>query len=218
MNQIVPSRFLFRWSFEARQLSKPPSTTGRLFELPIRYELPSLADLDGKPDFARVKMAWNADGIGLSILVDGKTRPPKFSPGELLLSDRMQIWIDTRNTQNVHRATKFCHSFVLMPVGGGAKRNQPGVRALPVARAREESALPNTDSVRIQSAVTDTSYQIDAWFPAEVFTGFDPVSNPKIGFHYAIYDSEFGEQTLAVGSEFPYESDPSLWQTVELVS
>ena len=183
MNQIVPSRFLFRWSFEARKLSKPPSATGRLFDLPNSYELPSIADLDGHPDFARVKLAWSVDGIGLSVLVDEKKRPPKFSPGELLLSDRIQIWIDTRNTQNVHRATKFCHTFV-----------------------------------RIQSTVTDTSYQIDAWFPADVFTGFDPVSNPKIGFHYAIYDSEFGEQTLAVGSEFPYESDPSLWQTVELVS
>ena len=57
---------------------------------------------------------------------------------------------------------------------------------------------------------------LDAWFPAEVFTGFDPATNSRIGFHYVVHDTELGDQTLAVGSEFPYESDPSLWQTVEL--
>ena len=31
-------------------------------------------------------------------------------------------------------------------------------------------------------------------------------------------DSERGEQTLSVGSEFPYAEDPSLWQVLELQS
>ena len=50
-----------------------------------------------------------------------------------------------------------------------------------------------------------------------VLVGFDPAQHPQLGFHYTIRDSELGEQSLAVGSEFPYASDPSLWQTIQLV-
>ena len=217
MNQIVPSQFLFRWSFAAKRLAKSPSGTGRLLDLPDDYELPSLAELQGGPSFAKVKMGWNEEGIGLSFTIEQKSRPPKFVAGELLLCDRVQIWIDTRNTQNVHRATRFCHCFVLLPLSD-AKRNQPIVRSVLIPRSREDAVLPKAEFVKAQVEVSPTGYRIDAWFPEKTFTGYDPVPNPKIGFHYAVYDNELGEQTLAVGSEFPYESDPSLWQTVELIT
>ena len=35
------------------------------------------------------------------------------------------VWIDTRNTQNIHRAGRFCHRFAFLPVGAGGK---PDVR------------------------------------------------------------------------------------------
>src|SRR5947209_8099168 len=47
-------------------------------------------------------------------------------------------------------------------------------------------------------------------------TGFDPEEHPRLGVYYAVRDSERGEQTLSVGSEFPYAEDPSLWQVLEL--
>jgi len=78
--------------------------------------------------------------------------------------------------------------------------------------------LPKTELVQVKSEVSTTDYLLEAWFPAEVFVGFDPTTNRKIGLHYLVHDSELGDQTLAVGGEFPYESDPSLWQTVELVT
>jgi hypothetical protein len=89
---------------------------------------------------------------------------------------------------------------------------------LPVARAREDVALPQAQLVQVQSRIQPTGYDLEIWFPAEVFVGFDPATNARIGFHYVVHDTERGDQALAVGSEFPVESDPSLWQTVELKS
>lgn len=217
MNQIIPPGFLFRWSFAARKYAALPAKKGRLLDLPDSCLLPSLAELDQKSDFAQVKLAWNDAGLAISFSVTGRSRRPECVASELLLSDGMRLWIDTRNTQAVHRATRFCHHFVLLPAGRGPGRNQPVIRSLPVARAREDSTLPDAELVQVQSDVSDSGYWLDAWFPAAVFAGFDPASHSRIGFHYVIHDTEFGDQTLAVGGEFPYESDPSLWQTVELV-
>ncbi len=216
MNQIVPPRFLFRWSFNAIKIENVPRSSGRLLDLPSECELPSLETLDQRPNFAQVRLAWNDGGVGISVAVFGRSRQPELSLSEDDIADGIRLWFDTRHTQSVHRATKYCHQFSLHPTGGGPKKADPIVRSLAVARAREDSPLPNSQLVKIQSRVSKTEYWLDAWFPAEVFTGFDPKQNPRIGFHYVIHDSELGDQTLAVGREFPVESDPSLWQTIEL--
>ena len=54
--------------------------------------------------------------------------------------------------------------------------------------------------------------------PKMALGGWDPDEHPKLGFNYAVIDRELGDQTLAVGREFPISEDPSLWQTLELVS
>lgn len=218
MHQVVPPRFLFRWSFTAKHVAKLPASKGRLLDLPEDCQLPSLGELDQQSDFASLRLAWNDQGFGLSVSVEGKSRLPKCALSDLNTSDGIRVWFDTRNTQTVHRATRFCHHFVILPAGTGAKKTNPLVRSLPVQRAREETALPNWELVQAQSDVTSKGYWIDAWFPAEVFTGYDPSTIPRMGFHYLVRDSELGDQTLAVGSEFPYESDPSLWQNVDLNS
>lgn len=216
MNQIVPPGFLFRWSFTAKKIDKLPRATGRLLDLPEECLLPSLGELDQQADFARIKLAWNEKGFGVSVEVTGRKRPLEI-PRELTgHPDAVSLWFDTRNTQTIHRATRFCHQFLLHPAGSGLKRAHPSVRAMPVARAREESALPNAELVKIQAGTTDTGYWIDAWFPREVFVGYEPENQTQMGFYYLVHDSELGDQTLSAGREFPFESDPSLWHTVEL--
>lgn len=216
LNQIVPPRFLFRWSFAAKKIEKLPRMTGRLLDLPEECLLPSLGELDQRSDFARVKLGWNGNGFAISVQIEGRTRRPEPAASDISRPNGVWLWFDTRNTQTVHRATKFCHHFILLPAGGGPKRSEPSVRSLPVARARDENPLPDSDLVKIQSEISATGYWLDAWFPSEVFAGFDPATNGRIGFHYVVHDTELGDQTLAVGNEFPYESDPSLWQTIEL--
>lgn len=218
LNQIVPPRFLFRFSFAAKKIVNLPRRSGKLLDLPEICLLPSLAELDHQTDFAHVKLAWNEKGFGISMEVTGRTQRPEIPKTENARRDGIELWIDTRNTQSVHRATKFCHHFLLHPMGTAANRETPFIRSLPVARAREENPLPNAELVNVHSEISKSGYLLEAWFPREVLVGFDPDIQSQIGFHYIVQDSEFGSQTLAVGNEFPFESDPSLWQTVELIA
>ena len=47
--------------------------------------------------------------------------------------------------------------------------------------------------------------------------GFEPGEHPRLGFTYAVIDRELGEQTFSVGRPMPYDEDPGLWATLELV-
>jgi hypothetical protein len=214
MNQLVTPGFLFRWSLPVPQMASLPNRSGRLLDLPDSCRLPSLSELDARRDFAEIRVAWNSGGFGISVQVRGKTKKPICSPN--FTSDGLTIWIDTRNTQGVHRATRFCHQFCLMPLGGRRKAS-PLVTQIPLARAREEVAPVDTSLIQIQSDVKEDGYLLEAWFPSNAFVGFDPAASPKLGFHYLVRDSELGQQSLVADSEFPYVSDPSLWQTLELV-
>ena len=216
MNQLVTPSFLFRWSFPVTRIDTLPHRTGRLLDLPDACRLPSVGELDSRRDFADVRLAWNASGLGVSVEVRGRTKKVKCSAALNELSDGLTVWIDTRNTQGVHRATRFCHQFCLMPLGGGRKSVDPLAIAIPLARAREEVAPLDLSLIQLQSAIASDGYRLEAWLPAAVFIGFDPATSPKLGFHYLVRDVEFGDQSLAVGTEFPVASDPSRWQTLEL--
>ncbi len=218
MSQLVPPRFLFRWSFPVRRIGSVPHRSGRLLDLPEVCRIPSLAELDSSPVFADVRLAWNDDGLGLSVEVRGRTRRLNCSKVAPSGSDGLHVWFDTRNTKTVHRATKFCQQFSLLPSGGGRAEVEPLAMAIPLARAREESPPADTSPIRLQSEVRSDGYWLEAWLPAEAVVGYDPSQHPQLGFHCVIRDSELGDQWLAVGSEFPCESDPSLWQTIELMS
>jgi hypothetical protein len=217
MNQVVPPGFLFRWSFTASQVAELPHRSGRLLNLPESSRVPSFSELDSKRDFADVRLAWNANGIGVSLDVRGRSRKPMCSSSTARESDGINLWIDTRNTQGVHRATRFCHQFCVLPSGGGAKHLDPLALQFNLARAREESSPADLSLIKLQSEIQRDGYWLDAWLPKEVLVGFDPAVSAKLGFHYLVRDLELGVQTLAVGTEFPVEVDPSLWQTVELV-
>ncbi len=92
------------------------------------------------------------------------------------------------------------------------------VKPLPVARAREEAPQVDAEDVLVWSRLSKTGYELEAWFPAGVLNGYDPVSQPRVGFFYQVHDSELGDQTFSVLSSFPMTSDPSLWGTLLLES
>jgi hypothetical protein len=61
-------------------------------------------------------------------------------------------------------------------------------------------------------------YLMQGFIPATAMTGYDPAEHPRLGFYYAVTDRELGWQTFSLGAEYPFQSDPSLWGTLELVS
>ena len=124
------------------------------------------------------------------------------------------MWIDTRATQNVHRATRFCHRFALLPTGRGGNKQQPAGFAVPLGPEREGASAAE---LRVNCDLRKDGYQLRAWLPAESLAGYDPEAQPRLGFYGVVRDDELGVQPLTVGDEFPYHSDPSLWQTLELM-
>ena len=214
MNQLLSPGFLFRWSIPIRQVTGIPNKSSPLLNLPESCRLPSLGELDSLTEFADVRMAWNFDGLAVSVRVHGWSQVEKVRPTDADFN-AVRLLIDTRNTQGIHRATRFCHQFLLHASKNGRKAD-PGVVQIPLARAREESSMANVSLIRLHSEMFPEGYLLEAWFPSAALLGFDPDSFPRLGFHYRIRDRQLGEQFLSVGTEFPVETDPSLWQTLEL--
>lgn len=194
-----------------------PKTGRKLLGLTAKYALPDFAELDDEQPYGQIFVAWNTRGIGICVTVAGKRHPLSCRLDDPAESDGLQIWIDTRNTQSIHRASRFCHHFCLLPSGSGKKSDQPAAVQLPIARAREEASLAELDDVPVMADIGKDGYRMEAWLPAEILTGYDPEANPRLGFYYALRDAELGEQFLSVGRDFPFAHDPSLWSTLELV-
>ena len=131
-------------------------------------------------------------------------------------SDGLHVWIDTRDVHNVHRAGRFCHRFAFLP-GGPRRHDQPLAELLPINCAREQPRSIRSGLLQVRSEKRIDGYLLEAFIPAAALTGFDPQEHPRLGFTYALLDRELGEQTLGVGSPMPYQEDPSLWATLELL-
>jgi hypothetical protein len=217
MTSVLPHRFLFRCEFSVPRIAGLPRRRGsRILELPDVCVLPNLGPLDADPPYYALRAAWNSRGLGFELDVRGKQRPPKGDIANPTAADGLQVWIDTRSTQNVHRATRFCHTFCFLP-GSGKHEPASGVQ-LPVARARDDSPLCDPENLLVASEVAKDGYRVEAWIPGEVLHGFDPESQPRLGFHYGVRDFELGIHGLGAGADFPYESDPSLWSVLMLTA
>src|SRR5438093_1345145 len=90
------------------------------------------------------------------------------------------------------------------------------VKAVPRSGRGDLLDLPAACAVPFRCGPVKGGYRVEAFVPAAVLNGFDPEEHPRLGVYYAVRDTELGEQTPAVGSDFPYADDPSLWQVLEL--
>ena len=163
-------------------------------------------------------MAWNPEGLAISVQVTGTTRPPV---GDSMLpekADGCRIWIDTRDTRSIHRASRFCHLFTLLPVGSGAKGDEPTLLQHPVPRAAEDAPEIDPDDVLLESSVSPKGWQVAAWFPAHILHGYDPVGVGRLGFYLHVRDKQLGHEYFSVGEDFPFAADPTLWTSLELNS
>jgi hypothetical protein len=213
-NPLLPARFLFRFSAPCRY--REPLWSKKGAELDEGYRLVGLSELEGQKPFADVRAAWSESGIALSVGVHGKQQPPWCRASRSEDSDGLQVWIDTRDVHNVHRATRFCHRYVFLP-GGSKGDNSPTSELLSIHRAKDPPGPIRGGLVKAYCTGMKDGYILDALIPAEALAGFDPTEHPRLGFTYAVIDRELGEQTFSVGSPMPYQEDPSLWATLELV-
>jgi hypothetical protein len=211
---LLPPRFLFRFSAVCRQRTPLWSAEGP--ELDESYRLPDFGQLDSEPASSDVRAAWSAEGLVFAVEVRGKRQPPWCRESRPDDSDGVRVWIDTRDTHTIHRASRFCHQFIFMPGGTGRGLDEPVAEQLLINRAKENAKPVRPGVLQVRRQKRADGYLIEAFIPAAALTGFEPHDNPRLGFTYAIIDRELGLRTWNCPGELPFAEDPSLWGTLEL--
>lgn len=212
---LVSPRYLFSFALPCKYVEKP--WVKKRSTLDESCLLPDLAELESPGARPELRAAWNESCLVFRLEVHGKKQPPWCRVSRPEDSDGLQIWIDTRNVHTVHRANRFCHRFFFLPGGEGSKGDAPSAGVLRINRAREPHGPVNERHLSVTSEVSEESYTLHIKIDAKALTGFDPTEHPALGFTYALFDRELGEQTLGPGRPMPYDEDPSLWATLDLV-
>lgn len=218
MNSVIPATFCFRFSSGVPRVDALPRKGKQLLKLTddCRLFWPG-SDLNEGPSPLKLSAAWNLKGLAIAAEVTGKQHPAVSNIERPDETDAVQIWINTRNTTTIHRANRLCHHFCLLPNGGGDEGLEPVVRQIPIARATEDAPIFQPDAFRSRSERTKHGYKLEAWLPSECLNGFDSAESSQLAFYAMLRDSELGDHCLTVDAAFPFASDPSLWQTLDLL-
>lgn len=215
---LLPQSFWFRLAVPCRKGEALPRTGGkRLLDLPASCRLPQTALLDGREPWSDVRVAWNARGLAVSVEAEGTLKGldddnvPEGSYG-------FHVWVDTRDTRDVSRATRFCHRFdARLAKGKGKNGLEVKVQPRPIARAVADAPLAKADAIASSVERTRGGWRLELFFYADALNGFDPETNRRLGFAYHVFDPERPGEFLGAGREFPVGENPSLWSTLELV-
>ena len=213
---ILPAPFLVRYRLAVPRFDPLPRGGKKLLDLPESARLTFPAELETPLAQIDLRAGWNHQGLGFALTLSGRTAPVMSDPDDPTRADSLELWIDTRDTQTVHRATRYCHHLRVLPVGGGEDGTEATTVAVPVARAREDAPTADSDQYLTSAQVKKSGYLLEVWIPAEALNGFDPSNQPRLGFYCQVNDAEHGRLPFAVGEAFPATSDPSLWHTLEL--
>jgi hypothetical protein len=215
---LLPQVFWFRMSSPCTRVEVMPRKADpmRLLELPAECDLPDWGQLDGLAQWAKVRVGWNALGLGITVLAQGLSeqqlagdRPESFALA--------QFWIDTRDTRNVSRATRFCHRFMArLEVAKSRRQLTVDVSQRPVARAQADAPICRPELIQARADLGKSGWTLELFVPVQALNGFDPETNRRLGFAYQIADHVRDDQFLGVGREFPVGENPSLWTTLEL--
>jgi hypothetical protein len=169
------------------------------------------SELSGNPKFAQVRVAVGTNALFFQADIQGKKQLPWCRDSRLEDSDGFHVWIDTRHSRDVHRATKYCHRYGFLPMGRGPKADLPYAGWAPINRARETSPQPPDDLLAIRARVADGRYRIIAAVHFDALHGIDINDFPVIGIYFCILDRELGWQSLSMQPEMTNTENPSLW-------
>ncbi len=214
---LLPQAFWFRLAIPCQRIDELPRLEAkRLLDLPESFKIPQSSILDGREAWAEVRAAWNRKGLAVSIQAEGDLMGlrnddrPEGAYGATIL-------VDTRDTRDVSRATRFCHRFDAKLVWS-AKTSDLGVivEQQPIARAVTDPPMAGLKTITSRAERTKTYWRLEMFFDAAALNGFDPETNRRLGFCYRIFDPDRLDEILGVGREFPVSENPSLWSTLEL--
>ena len=212
---MFPKPFLYQFRFPCEYVTVGTAALDETHQLPNVNRLED-ADLRDKLSY-NFRIGWNEAGLVFSLAVSGKKQSLWCRTTQPDESDGIQICLDTRNVKDIHRATRFCHRLLFMPIGGGRDQTHPTAFWLPIHRAKEHPNPIDLSQVKMQSHVSATEYRLNVVLPGKILTGFDPDEYPNLGFHFVAMDREYGNSYFLVAPPLPHDQDPSLWGTLTMV-
>lgn len=217
-NHVIPPSFLFQYSIAAPKVENIPHKKGGLLQLDDRARIFVPGSMNRRASTFELKIAWNDEGVGIEIDLRGKKLPPAGRRSDLKTSDYISFFFDTRHTANVHRATEYCSSLIVLPCDEDADDNPTAIFA-EIAQQRATKKDLDGRKCGLKNHVHSDGYTLEVWIPATQLFGFDEVPQiGRIGFCCMIRDTELGEIPLSIGDDFPVAFDPSTWLQLELKS
>lgn len=213
--QLLPQPFWFRLALGCPRVEVMPRVAkGRLLDLPERCTLFDPSALSGKAGWASVRAAWNDGGLGFAFRVD-RPEGVRFRVNQKVVPT-VTLWVDTRDTRTVHRATRFCHKFEFKLTPAGPRAFDVQVKQLDIPRALANAPKASVGAIRTWAEALPKEWGLEAFLPADALAGFDPEANRRLGVFYQVTDPDRGDHFAGVGREFPVGEDPSLWSTLTL--
>ena len=211
---LVPQPFWFRVALSCRHVAVMPRIKGRPLDLPDACTLLDQGSLSGVPGWVSVQAGWNDKGLGLAFTVD-RPSGTTYRPNAKVVPTVM-VWVDTRDTRTVHRATRFCHKFEIKLTPQGVRDFEVRVTQPAIPRALADSPKVHVGAVQTWAEGSNRQWSLEVFFPSDALAGFDPDSNRRFGLFYQVTDPDRGDHFSGVGREFPVGEDPSLWATLTL--
>ena len=217
--------WLFDFGFPIPQLTGRAAKPERLdWKLHNEHAIPDFGTLSGGKRFAAAFIAWNDAGIFFQSNVKvpkGNANGAAGSPASNAASKTMHcsLYLDTRWSPGVHRATTFCHRFDF--ILNRPSPSQPELRGhgelAPIQRARAAPTEIHPKDISVGAFHDADGYEIRAFLRADTLTGYSPFEFSDIGFFYTINDSLVGNQIIARTLQSPFFEDPSVWCRAKLL-
>jgi hypothetical protein len=172
----------------------------------------------GVPDVLAMWLAWNEEGLAVRAVATGIGAARWCQPTKPEDSDGLHLWIATRPTGESHRAGRFCRRLALLPTGGGRTADKPVAVPAVIPRTSEMPAELPAGAIPIESTLTNDGWEIRAFVSAAALPGWDPLEIPRLGFFAALIDRRLGRVPCFAPPEYPWESDPTTWAELQLVT
>lgn len=217
MLDALPPRAFFRFELPIHYSAKGMPCDGTLRKWTPKYQLPALAEVDGAEPFADVYAAWNDDHLYFAVDVPQRTTKLRCDPQAWWKGDGIRLCIDTRDTRDNKRATRYCHFIYVLPSGGGSDKQAPIVGQHRMSRSKEPPPAIDTSKIPVAAHIQRNRYAIEVAIPGQCLSGWQPSEHPRIGIFYKVKDLQHGPQHLSATDELGWNVDPSSWATGVLV-
>lgn len=224
MSPLVHPAAAFRFRFPCHRV---PQLAALSDQQAKNAQLPNLADVVGVPNVCTLAMGWHPQGLVVRAVAHGVDSTRWCHATKPEDSDGLHLWLATRPTGESHRAGRFCRRLAILPTGGGRQAKSPLVVAAAIPRA---TLIPGTDPdamplpatlqeelASVRAELRPNGWQVDAVLKAGALPGWDPDEQPTLGFFASVVDRRLGQIPLFAPPEYPWDSDPTTWSSLELI-